>query len=91
MILKITKNQLNQVSSGIMVPATSAYFNGSFGEKLSVGKITFSIKIGKNRKLLTGKIIQDGYVSSQISSGHNILRFIPNNVEKAKLYYENMA
>lgn len=84
MIIKINQDQLNEVLSGILVPATSSYFVGNFGEKLSVGKVTFSVKVGKNRKLLTGKIIHAGYFPSRTSSGHNILRFIPNNYEKFK-------
>lgn len=81
---KITLEQLAHLLDGIYIPTTSNYFRGSWEEKFIEGKVSLSVKIGKRRRFVNGRMICDGYESSQISSGYDILRFVPNNLEKMR-------
>ena len=77
-IRKVSYSQLMALLAGIYVPMTSNYFTGNWVEKFRVGKITLSIRVGKCRKCVRGRIVSNGYESSRINSGYIILQFQPN-------------
>jgi hypothetical protein len=83
MVIKVTPNQLVELLDEIRRPNTSAYFCGSWTEKFFQGKITLSVKHKKKRVMLNGRIIFWDYISDQESSGTLVLKFVPNNREKA--------
>lgn len=82
-IVKITLDDLRHfIFLGFRKPNTSAYYWDKMHEKINEGKITFSVKAGKKRKLVSGQMVVEDYESCQESSGTVTLIFIPNNKEK---------
>lgn len=84
MVVKVTVEQLSQLLLGeVRKPVTSAYFTGSWVEKFSEGRLVLSVKRGKRRKLLRGWVVCVGFESSQVSSGYQVLQFVPNDSVRA--------
>lgn len=83
MVRKVTVEQLVELMGEVRVPMTSAYFIGSWVERFSVGRVVLSVKSGKRRCLLRGRMVCVGFESSQLSSGFRVLRFVPNDLVKA--------
>ena len=81
-VLKISREHLVQILDEYRVPSTSSYFSGSFYERIGSGKVCFSIKVRKRRKLVSGRVDFLGHEASRDSSGYNIYRFIPNNNQR---------
>ena len=84
MIVKVNQEKLNEILSEFWVPATSCYQTGYWTDGFFPGRLTISIKCGKKRKLVAGKLVWRGHESSQTSSGYDILQFVPNNENKLK-------
>jgi hypothetical protein len=83
MIVKIKIDIVPLILDGFSVSNTSCYSVGNVLEKIATQKkIGLSIKIGKKRKIISGKIIYLGYSSSRNSSGTCEYKFVPNNLEK---------
>lgn len=83
MVKKVTQYEAKTLVAGFHVPLISAYFVGSPYEKFQVGKLVLSIKLGKRRKLVTGTIVKDRTESGGWNHpGYNILKFVPNSMQK---------
>lgn len=79
MIIKIDSYQLNHVYNGFYRPATSIYETKQWHEKIPEGKVTFSVRVGKKRKMIKGRIILTHHEVCKNSSGYNHYIFQPNN------------
>jgi hypothetical protein len=81
MIVKAKIEFVQRITKGFWVPLTSFYFCNLPEEKLELGKLVLSIRVGKRRKLISGKVIHVGYESGGHNHpGYEVRRFIPNGV-----------
>lgn len=82
-ILKVSQEVAQYLYADFCVPLTSHYFVGHPFEKISIGKLTLSVKKGNRRKLVNGKIVEIDYeVGPHGHPGYSVRRFLPNNVDK---------
>ena len=86
MVIKVTQNQLVELLNEIRIPNTSAYFTGWWTEKFSQGKVTLSVKHKKKWVMINGRMIFWDFISDQESSGTLVLKFIPNNKDRANRF-----
>lgn len=82
-VVKVNMEQLETLLDEFRLPMLSFDFNGNWEEKFSgKKKVALSVKVGKKRKIITGRIRWIDYESSNVSGGYVIFRFFPNNQER---------
>ena len=81
MIVKAKIEFVQRISKGFWVPLTSCYFRDLPEEKFELGKLVLSIRVGKRRKLVSGKVIHIGYENGGHNHpGYEVRRFVRNGV-----------
>lgn len=86
-LIKVTPNTFQTLLTGISVATTASYRTSKIENKIHEGKVTIVVNLKKRKRMFSGQFKLTSHYADRNSSGVDVYRFIPNDFDKLKKYF----